>query len=278
MSRQGLVNQKQYPLHKKVREFFWGGWFMQAVWNYERQMNTAFMWGISGTLDRLYPDPEDLEKKKERYNAALEFFNITPQLGAFVLGLTAAMEEEYAKEPDTFDPKSITAVKSALMGPLSGVGDSLFQGTVRIIAMSIGISLALNGSILGPVLAMLISFGVSFPVTWFGGKLGYTKGTELIQQISKNNLMDKLMYGCSIAGLMVVGGMAANLVNITTPLVYGESLILQNILDSIFPKMIPLALTGGMYLLVKRKIHPIAIVCCCFAVGIFCNYFGILAV
>ena len=164
------------------------------------------------------------------------------------------------------------------MGPLSGVGDSLFQGTVRIIAMSIGISLALNGSILGPVLAMLISFGVSFPVTWFGGKLGYTKGTELIQQISKNNLMDKLMYGCSIAGLMVVGGMAANLVNITTPLVYGESLILQNILDSIFPKMIPLALTGGMYLLVKRKIHPIAIVCCCFAVGIFCNYFGILAV
>lgn len=195
-----------------------------------------------------------------------------------MLGLTAAMEEEYAKEPDTFDPKSITAVKSALMGPLSGVGDSLFQGTVRIIAMSIGISLALNGSILGPVLAMLISFGVSFPVTWFGGKLGYTKGTELIQQISKNNLMDKLMYGCSIAGLMVVGGMAANLVNITTPLVYGESLILQNILDSIFPRMIPLALTGGMYLLVKRKIHPIAIVCCCFAVGIFCNYFGILAV
>ena len=200
MSKQGLENQKNYPLHKKVREFFWGGWFMQGLWNYERQMNTAFMWGISGTLDRLYPEPEELEKKKDRYNAALEFFNITPQLGAFVLGLTAAMEEKYAEEPDNFDPKSITAVKSALMGPLSGVGDSLFQGTVRIIAMSIGISLALSGSVLGPILAMLISFAVSFPVTWFGGKLGYTKGTELIQQISQNNLMDKLMYGCSVAG------------------------------------------------------------------------------
>ena len=246
MSKQGLENQKNYPLHKKVREFFWGGWFMQGLWNYERQMNTAFMWGISGTLDRLYPEPEELEKKKDRYNAALEFFNITPQLGAFVLGLTAAMEEKYAEEPDNFDPKSITAVKSALMGPLSGVGDSLFQGTVRIIAMSIGISLALSGSVLGPILAMLISFAVSFPVTWFGGKLGYTKGTELIQQISQNNLMDKLMYGCSVAGLMVVGGMAANLVNITTPIVYGETLVLQNIFDSIFPKMIPLALTGIM--------------------------------
>ena len=94
MSKQGLENQKNYPLHKKVREFFWGGWFMQGLWNYERQMNTAFMWGISGTLDRLYPEPEELEKKKDRYNAALEFFNITPQLGAFVLGLTAAMEEK----------------------------------------------------------------------------------------------------------------------------------------------------------------------------------------
>ena len=48
------------------------------------------MWGISNTLDRLYPEPEEDEKKKERYRASLEFFNITPQFGAFVLGLTAA--------------------------------------------------------------------------------------------------------------------------------------------------------------------------------------------
>lgn len=78
MSKKGLETQRNYPLRKKCKEFFWGGWCMQTLWNYERQMNTAFMWGISKTLDRLYPDPEDLEKKKERYNAALEFFNITP--------------------------------------------------------------------------------------------------------------------------------------------------------------------------------------------------------
>lgn len=38
---------------------------MQTNWNYERQMNTAFMWGISKTIDRLYPEPEELEKKKK---------------------------------------------------------------------------------------------------------------------------------------------------------------------------------------------------------------------
>ena len=70
MSQKGLETQRNYPLHKKVREFFWGGWCMQTNWNYERQMNTAFMWGISKTLDRLYPDPKDEEKKKERYRGA----------------------------------------------------------------------------------------------------------------------------------------------------------------------------------------------------------------
>jgi len=66
MSQKGLETQRNYPLHKKVREFFWGGWCMQTNWNYERQMNTAFMWGISKTLDRLYPDPKDEEKKNKR--------------------------------------------------------------------------------------------------------------------------------------------------------------------------------------------------------------------
>lgn len=278
MSQKGLEVQKNYPLRKKVSEFFWGGWCMQTNWNYERQMNTAFMWGISKTIDRLYPEPEELEKKKERYRSSLEFFNITPQMGSFVLGLTAAMEEQYAENPKTFDPKMISSLKTALMGPLSGIGDSLFQGTVRIIAMSIGISLAQQGSILGPILAMLISFAVSFLITWWGGKLGYVKGQELIHQIAESNLMDKVMYGCSVAGLMVVGGMAATLVNVTTPLAYGQSLILQTVLDGIMPKMIPLLLTGIMYWLVKKGVHPIVIVIACFIIGIILNYFGILVV
>lgn len=278
MSQKGLEVQKNYPLRKKVSEFFWGGWCMQTNWNYERQMNTAFMWGISKTIDRLYPEPGELEKKKERYRSSLEFFNITPQMGSFVLGLTAAMEEQYAENPKTFDPKMISSLKTALMGPLSGIGDSLFQGTVRIIAMSIGISLAQQGSILGPILAMLISFAVSFLITWWGGKLGYVKGQELIHQIAESNLMDKVMYGCSVAGLMVVGGMAATLVNVTTPLAYGESLILQTVLDGIMPKMIPLLLTSIMYWLVKKGVHPIVIVIACFIIGIILNYFGILVV
>lgn len=279
MSVKGLEAQKNTPLNKKLREIFWGAWCMQTNWNYERQMNTAYMYAMSHCIDRLYPEENEVEKKKEAYRRHLEFFNITPQCAALVLGISEAMEEEYAENPDTFDPAVINAVKVALMGPLSGIGDSLFQGTIRIIAMSIGISLAQQGNIFGPILAALISIFTSVPITWFLAKLGYTKGQEFVRQMSSSNLMEKVMFVCSIAGLFVIGGMSASLANLTTPIAFGEAFVLQSVLDSIIPKMIPLAMTWLMYAIIKSgKIKPMLVIILCFVVGIILNYFGILAI
>ena len=72
------------------------------------------------------------------------------------------MEEQYYEDPVSFNPESISAVKTSLMGPLSGVGDSFFQGTIRVLAFGLGINLAQQGSILGPILAMIVSFLPSF--------------------------------------------------------------------------------------------------------------------
>ena len=164
------------------------------------------------------------------------------------------------------------------MGPLSGIGDALFQGTIRIIAMSIGISLAQQGSIIGPILAALISIGTSAPITWFLGKLGYTKGQEFVRQMAESNLMEKVMFVCSIAGLFVIGGMSATLSSLTTPLQFGEALVLQNVLDGIMPNMIPLAMTWLMYFIIKSgKVKPMTVIIGCFVAGIILNYFGILA-
>lgn len=52
---------------KKYRQFFWRSWNIQASWNYERQMNMGFLYGIAPTLDRIYSKPEDIERKKEAY-------------------------------------------------------------------------------------------------------------------------------------------------------------------------------------------------------------------
>ena len=41
---------KDVSLNKKVSQFFWRSWAIQASWNYERQMNMGFLYGMVPTL------------------------------------------------------------------------------------------------------------------------------------------------------------------------------------------------------------------------------------
>lgn len=263
----------------KFRRFFWGAWMIQGSWNYERQMNMGYLFGMAPIIDNLYDesDPEQLEKKKEAYRRHMQLYNATPQLTSFILGLTASMEEQYAENPDSIDPEAITATKTSLMGPLSGIGDSFFQGTIRIVAFGLGIALAQQGSILGPILAMLISFFPSYLVTWYGGKLGYEMGTTSLEKIYNEGIMDKMMYGLNVVGMAVVGAMTASLVELTTPITYGENFVLQDILDSILPKVVPLCVTLLLYWMIKKGYSTTWILVGCIVVGIALSAFGILA-
>lgn len=192
------------------------------------------------------------------------------------MGITAAMEEKRRNNPEDVPPEAISNIKTSLMGPLSGIGDSFFQGTVRIIAFGLGISLAQQGSILGPILAMIISAIPSILVTWYGGKLGYEQGTKSLDRLLKGGMMDQVFYVTSLMGLIVVGGMISNLVNITTPITFGEGFVLQDTLDSIMPGILPLALTMLMYKLNKKHVSTGLILTLIIVGGIVLSYFGIL--
>ena len=268
-------------LTKKIWQFFWRSWAIGASWNYERQMNIGFLYGMVPTIDRCYPDendPKQLEAKKEAYRRHMAFYNCTPQTSAFVLGLSASMEEQYAKDPESLNPDSINAIKTSLMGPLSGIGDSFFQGTIRVIAFGLGVQLAQQGSIMGPILAMLISIVPSALITWFAAKIGYQGGHEYLGKLQGVNTMDKLMYVCGIVGLMSVGAMIATLIGATTPVTFSAgTVVIQDILDSIMPNMIPLALTGLMYWLIKKGVNTGGLLVIAIVGGIALSALGILA-
>ena len=246
---------------KKYFQFMWRSLNIQASWNYERQMNMGFLYGIAPTLDELYPDendPEQLAHKKEAYEREMAFYNCTPQTSAFTLGLAASMEEQYAADRENFNPETINAVKTSLMGPLSGVGDSFFQGTVRLIAFGLGISLAQQGSILGPILAVLLFAIPSLLFAYNATFFGYRSGNKYLAKLYQEGLMDRVMHFASIVGLAVVGGMVASMVSVTTPLTFstgGTNLVIQDMLDSIIPKMLPFVFTLGIYNLVQKKVN-----------------------
>lgn len=267
--------------NKRLWQFFWRTWAIQASWNYEGQMNLGFLYSIAPTLDRIYADesdPEILQRKKDAYHRHTALYNITQQLNSFVLGLAASMEEEYARDPKNFNPEVINSLKVSLMGPLSGIGDSLLEGTLRIISFGLGASLAAQGSILGPILALLISGIPKALITWFGGKFGYTLGADYVKQLQGGGMMERVMYMASVVGLMTVGAMIATMVGITTPLQFQDgAVVLQDVLDGIFPAMIPLVITMLFYWLLKKKASLTVLLLGGIAASLIASFLGVLA-
>src|SRR6202000_2318611 len=139
-------------------------------------------------LKKLYTTPASMAQALKRH---LQFFNTSTYGSTLILGITAAMEEQHSRDKD-FDPETINAVKLGLMGPLAGVFDSLFWGTLKVIAAGVGTSLALKGNLSGAVLFILL-FNVPHLVLRYNLTfIGYRTGTRFLQRLAQNNVMDRL--------------------------------------------------------------------------------------
>lgn len=157
---------------KELKQIYVRSCQLDISWDYERQQHMGYSYALTPVVRKLYPGEENKAKRVEALKRGLEFMAITPQLSTLLMGINAAMEEENCNNPD-FDGNSINAVKTSLMGPLAGIGDSLIPGTLRIIASGVAISFAANGSILGPLLFLLIFNIPAFIIRYFCLKWGY---------------------------------------------------------------------------------------------------------
>ncbi|MFR3770570.1 PTS system mannose/fructose/sorbose family transporter subunit IID [Collinsella stercoris] len=251
---------------------------MEWDWNYERQMNMAFCYSMLPVIKKLYPTKEEQTEAMQRH---LEFFNTTPHLSTLILGITAAMEEQNANDPE-FETESINNVKVSLMGPLAGIGDSFIWGTLRIIATGLGVSLAAQGNILGPLLFLLLFNIPAQGLRFYLMHAGYKLGSGFLAKVQESGLMEILTYGASILGLMVIGGMTAENVAITVPLVIGSgdaATTLGDICNTIMPGLLPLAFTLLMYWLVSKKnVKTTTLLVALVVVGLAGSFFGILGV
>ena len=221
-----------------------------------RQMAIGFLWQIKPALNRYYKDQP--EKKKEALYRHVQFCNVSNAIYPFLAGLVASMEKENS-EVDDFDTSSIVAIKAALMGPLAGIGDSLLFSVVRVIAAGIGISFALQGSILGPILFFLIYNGCTMALRFSLGYVGFISGSSFITNMYQNGTLKILTKCAGILGLIMVGAMTASTVKFTTaisiPIPGGEAVALQSSLDTLFLGLVPLLLTFGCKKLLDKNVN-----------------------
>ena len=236
---------------KDLRKLFWRSFCIQGAYSCERMAGFGFSFGMLPLIEKLYPDREQRAEALQRHS---EFFNSHSWLTSFIMGIVASMEEKNANNPEEDNGDSISAIKSGLMGPLAGIGDSVFWGTLRPICAGIAVSLAKEGNIFAPLLFLVMANIVHITIRYKGVFLGYDMAESFMEGMESLQIK-KWMKVATILGLMVVGALVGSWLNVTTPFVYtvGESSIeLQSMLDGIIPKIIPLGITLLLFYFVRK--------------------------
>ena len=132
----------------------------------------------------------------------------------------------------------IYAVKTALMGPLAGLGDSLLNGTARPILASLAISLVhANLGWVGPIFFVIGMSIVSLGIRYLGVFQGYKQGIKLVEKINSSGLISKITDIAAIAAYTIVGGFIPALVVMNLSLIHISVRIFRAIFARIHRKM-----------------------------------------
>lgn len=242
--------------------FFFNGCSQQA----ESMLGMAFGQSMAPVIDELY---DTKEEKSEALQRSITLFNTEAQVGSICNGIVCGMEEANANGEST--PGLIESVKVALIGPTSAIGDSLWVATIIPILLTIAISISQaipSAPWVGPVLYMVAYPLGTFYLSWYLFKLGYRSGLEGMSAFMASGKLDKLTDSMTMLGLIVTGALIASYVSVSVPIKIvkdildpstGEMLKDQvlfdadTMLNNIFPALLPLLLTLGVYHLYTKK-------------------------
>jgi PTS system fructose-specific IID component len=274
-----MENEKRLT-KKDIFSMFIRSNFLLGSFNFERVQAMGYCYVMIPAIKRLYGPGAQRNQALKRH---LEWFNTHPWISAPIFGVTAAMEEEMANKKD-LDEKAISGMKIGLMGPLAGVGDPIFWGTLRPVLAALGASLALGGNIAGPLLFFVLINVIRLSLKYYGLKYGYIKGTEILKDLVGNRIQ-KLTEGASILGLFVMGALVSKWTTINIPVVVsrikddsGKVVVktVQDVLDSILPGLLPLALTLLVARMLRKGANPLLIIMGIFSIGILGYWVGFL--
>ncbi|HGM5489624.1 TPA: PTS system mannose/fructose/sorbose family transporter subunit IID [Serratia fonticola] len=253
-------------------------WLGAEVSNsYERLQSLIFCASMTPIIKKLYPQKEEQVEALKRH---LNFFNSEQTFGAVIQGVAIAMEEQKTRGEPISD-SSITGIKTGLMGPLAGIGDSVVWAAIMPLLIAIFIPFAANGSAMGGIMPVVLYTAITMAISYGLAHKGYTLGRESIIGLLQGGKIKELIYGANVLGLIMMGALSASYVKITSPLkisaLEGSEVVVQQILDSIAPGLLPLAAVFSIYFyLVKKGPRYTTILLSVVVLSVVCSLLGIL--
>ena len=250
-----MVEEKKTLSKKAIRKAYLDWMFFNlSVQNFERMEGPAIVKMLADVREEIYPN--DKEAQKEMLERHTIFFNTEPNLGSIVPGIVLGMEYEMAQGGDV-QPEFINSIKTALMGPFAGIGDSLLPGTLCPILLSIALGMCENGEIIGPIFYIISFLAIMLPLTWFLFSYGVKTGANAAELVLSGGIKDKVTKAAETVGLIVIGAVTASYTHVNIGLVYTSgdlSIDIAAILDSLMPGLSVLLMSFLAYvLMVKRK-------------------------
>lgn len=241
------------PLTKAERNKLYGRYLQYNApgFDYVYYMGKSWPWWLKPLFRQFYNDKGYAEAMSRHF----DFYNSESTTAALLYGIVVGMEEQKAIE-GKISGDTIREIKVSLQGPIAGIGDSLIQATLLPILMTIAMSLAgENGSVAGPLFYVAALFGILIPYTYILFNKGYQLGSKAFAMLSPDNL-SRITEAVSSFGLVVVGALAAKTCNASLALSYmsnGESVLINDSINSIFPNLLSLLIVFFLYWLMKHK-------------------------
>lgn len=259
-----------------LNKIFWNIQTMSFPFNYEKLQTIGFANCMRPVLKRLYGDA-DKETRVRAMKRHLEFYNSQVNTGALIMGITAALEEQTSED----EKDVVVSMKTGLMGPLAGLGDSFLKFTWMPICGSIGAAFALEGNILGPIIMFLMFNLVNVGTKYYAIHYGYNKGVEIIKKSEDSNIVQRISNMANVLGVIVIGSMVATTVKIKTPLMINvgeQSIAVQEMFDKVMPNFLTLLTTLGLFWLFKKTNgkHTALVIFAIMVIGVLASMFGIL--
>lgn len=271
-----MKNTTERLTKKDLWAIYRNQFFIRSCLNYERFQNVGFTHAMSPIIEKYYDTPEEKQEIMDRH---MQLFLTQPMVASIPIGVAAALEERLVVDKD-LDADAINATKTALMGPLAALGDSLLNGTARPIVAGIACSLALNGSVLGPILFLILMAAMTCGVRYFGVFVGYKKGADLVTDMQESGIIGRITELASVAAYVIIGGFAVTNVGFNLNLAYtsGDSTIdVIGTINSMLPAFLPVALTlFCSWLIGKKKVSSVLLMAIIMVFAIVCTYIGLM--
>ncbi len=174
---------------------------IQGSWNYRTMIGSGFAFAMLPVLRRL--PGTDRDRLEDALRRHAEHFNAHPYLVGLAIGAAARLEG------DGRDPELVHKFKTAIKGPLGGLGDNLVWGAWLPTTVLTGLVAVWAGA---PAWAAVLLFLALYNaghlgLRWWGFDVGLREGTGVgsrLREVGLGRQAERVMrVGTLILGLLV---------------------------------------------------------------------------